>query len=291
MPTQVLSYGYTLQLTAAGESNADLVSYDPVLSRVRVDLSAAATNPDTSAAFPAGSTWLVQRSVDLVTWTTVRGGLGIPVDAAQLPVDDYAFTSGAESNYRVAVRASDGDLLWTFHDQITVVVDATWWKNTARAFLNQTITVFDYGGVTRPSRNGVFGVVGSSDAIIVSDVAGGRQYTLQILVEDPGAAESFERVAAAGDLIQIQAPPSCDVPSGYYSVGDVSVSRPARKSRRRVFSMPLTQGAPPDVATVAVTTTYYGVLRSYPTYQAVLDANTTYRDLIDRVGAAGTDLP
>lgn len=291
MATQVMSYGFTVQLAAAGESTADLLTYDGQLSRVRIDLAAAATNPDTAGAFPTGSTWLVQRSTDLVTWATVRGGQDVPVDAATLPLDDYGFETGAENNYRVQVHASDGDLLWTFRDQVTVVVDRVWWKNTARAFLNQTVTVLDFGDVTRPSRNGVFGVVGSEDAIIVSDVAGPRQYELRIVVDGVGAAGSFERVVAAGDVVHLQGPPDCEVPGGYYSVGDVTISRPSRKSKRRIFAMPLTAGAPPDAATVAVAGTYRGVLYSYVTYQAVLDGNDTYRDLAERVGTVETDLP
>lgn len=74
------------------------LSYDPLLSRVRID----ATALDTAATAAD-----VERSTDQITWSTVRGGLAVPVTAGvmQGTIDDYEFAADAECFYRV--RAYD----------------------------------------------------------------------------------------------------------------------------------------------------------------------------------------
>lgn len=69
------------------------LTYDPVLSRVRITANSLA---DATSA-------LVERSTDQLLWTTVRGGIGVPVSAGALAVtvDDYEFVSGVANTYRV----------------------------------------------------------------------------------------------------------------------------------------------------------------------------------------------
>jgi hypothetical protein len=71
------SYSFTIQVSEAGVTPVQMLTYDPTLSRVRIDLGQCATVGGTAP--PAGSTWLVERSTDLVRWSTVRGGNNIPI--------------------------------------------------------------------------------------------------------------------------------------------------------------------------------------------------------------------
>lgn len=71
------TYSFTIQVSAAGVTPVQMLSYDDDLSRVRIDLGQCTTVNGTAP--PAGSTWLVERSTDLVRWTTVRGGNNIPI--------------------------------------------------------------------------------------------------------------------------------------------------------------------------------------------------------------------
>jgi hypothetical protein len=69
------------------------LTYDSVLSRVRID----ATGLGASAAFAR-----VERSLDQVTWTTVRGGVDQVVTAGVMTtLDDYEFISDVQNFYRV----------------------------------------------------------------------------------------------------------------------------------------------------------------------------------------------
>ena len=69
------------------------LSYDPVLSRVRIDATGLA----------AADYATIERSTDQIAWTTIRGGSNATVAAGVLTptVDDYEFTDGVANYYRV----------------------------------------------------------------------------------------------------------------------------------------------------------------------------------------------
>lgn len=72
------------------------LAYDATISRVRID--ATGLNDALTA--------VVERSTNQVTWTTVRGGLGVPVTAGVIPtVDDYEFAPDVINYYRVTYTA------------------------------------------------------------------------------------------------------------------------------------------------------------------------------------------
>lgn len=65
--------------------------YASDLSRVRVSLSSAPALADHA---------VVERSIDEVTWTTVRGGSAVTLTAGAGQVDDYEFVPGQINHYR-----------------------------------------------------------------------------------------------------------------------------------------------------------------------------------------------
>lgn len=67
------------------------LTMDTTLSRVRVAVD----------GLGAAVTATVERSTNGITWTTVRGGLDVPVTAGSCAVDDYEFVPGVENTYRV----------------------------------------------------------------------------------------------------------------------------------------------------------------------------------------------
>jgi hypothetical protein len=67
-------------------------SYMPDLSRVRVEFSGF--NPDADVA-------RVERSINGITWTTVRGGEAVTLTAGGGRLDDYEFVPGVLNTYRV----------------------------------------------------------------------------------------------------------------------------------------------------------------------------------------------
>lgn len=67
------------------------LTYDPQLSRVQIEAD----------GLGAAVTATVERSTDQVTWTTVRGGVDVPVVAGECMVDDWEFAADVTNFYRV----------------------------------------------------------------------------------------------------------------------------------------------------------------------------------------------
>ncbi len=102
------------------------LSYDPVLSRVRVAVSSP----------PAGAVSVtVERSTDQIRWTVVRGGLNAPLVSGTATVDDYEFVPDVANFYRssVVVRVAEGFEDATLDITITNGGAAAWARNNTQA--------------------------------------------------------------------------------------------------------------------------------------------------------------
>lgn len=280
-------------------NNPTAGSYQIMVSSITVTGGAAPWTAKvmqtTAASAPAGSVLVVQRSTDLVRWTTVRGGASIPIESATVPLDDYEFAANVDNQYRVQVY-NGTDLVHTFTDHITPIIstraDRVWWKDIARPYLNRQVRVQDFSEVTRSSRAGVFDIVGSSTPTIVTDTLSSRKYTLTVLTEGLAAAQEFDTVVAVGGIIFLQAPADSMVPTGYFAVtGDVSVARPGRLSKNRFFALPLTECAAPAADVVGATTTWDAVVAKYATWNDVLVDADTWTDMVEQVASVDLVTP
>lgn len=73
------------------------LTYEPLLARVRIDATGLAT---------AAEAVTIERSTDLITWTTVRGGVDVPVVAGAASLYDYEFVDRVPNHYRATVIRS-----------------------------------------------------------------------------------------------------------------------------------------------------------------------------------------
>lgn len=269
------SYAFAVQVAEPAPQPADMLTYDPVLARVRVSVADA-------GEVPAGTTGTVERSTDQVRWVGVRGGLELTPDTDTRPVDDYEFVSGMVNYYRLRI-VNAGATIAVYTDSITPSIDGVWLKNVAFPFLNQTVTVADFGDITRPARGQVYDIVGARDPVAVTDVRGSRRYDLQVLTASIADADTFDQVLSQGGVVYVQSPPDCDVPDGHYQVGDTTQARTARRTKRRMFTLPLTKVRPPAPSIVGVTITCQAVANRYPTCQDLLDTGMTCAQVLELV--------
>lgn len=257
------------------------VTYLADLSRVRVE-----------HAIPADATDHIdiQRSADGIRWSFVRGGETLAAaPLTTVGLDDFEFPAGVDVSYRV-IRYDVGDSILATEDagSITVDLDQVWLKSITRPFLNRAVEVRNWSDVTRPARNGVFDIVGRSYPVVVTDVRGSRQYTLEINTVTLGEAEELDLVLASGDPIFLHAPSAFRMPevlmkSTYAVVGN-SGERRTGKRGWRAFTLPLTEVAAPHHSIVGMTVTWQSVINAYATWADVIAANVTWADLLDRIG-------
>lgn len=238
-------------------------------------------------SWPAGSTWTVQRSTDLVRWSTVRGGGGIDVGTTIAPIDDYEFTPSIENHYRVQVW-NGTVLLHTYSDAITPLLSDVWLKNIARPYLNRTVSVADAGDMSMPARMGVFDVVGSQYPVAVTDVRGSGRYELTLETSSADDARDLRLSLAPGDTIYLQVPPDYPLDTGYYVIGDLTRSwrnAPPAQVPLRWWTLPLIEVAAPAADVVGVTVTWTAAVNTFASWTDLLAAAATWADLADAVAS------
>lgn len=247
--------------------------YQGTLSRVRI----------TADGMGAAVSATVERTINGVTYTTVRGGVSAVVASGSLsfPVDDYEFNDGVSNTYRVT---SNLGLVQTA--AITPALDRVWIKSITRPFMNRGfLRALPVSTVQRADRNGYFEVVGRTLEVVVSDVKGGRQYTLQVVTETKQEADDLDFLLASGDFLFVHTPVGEINVVGMYCTAGQPQTGIVIASQWRVHEIPLRECAAPTADVVGSTATYLTVQSTYATYNAVLAAKATYNDLRDLVGS------
>lgn len=161
-------------------------------------------------------------------------------------------------------------------------------KSPTRPFLNRSVTVVGWSDVTTSSRGAEFDVVGRTYPVAVTDVRGGRQFTLQLYVATTSEARTLEYILGSGDVLFVQTPASCPVPTGYFRVGDTGQRRPTEYGSSRVFALPMVEVAAPGPDVAANTTTWDAVVASYATWDDLVAANPDWNTLKARIADPST---
>lgn len=211
--------------------------------------------------------WSLATSSDVPGGTlTVAGGAAAVSKSATLRITRAAYVSRETAT-------------------VTPALNAVWLKNTQRPYLNRTVVVTDWSDIERPARSGVFDIVGRSYPVAVTELRGGRRYTLTVTTPTLDLATELDGILSAGEPVFLHTPPGCPFPGGYYIIGDTSVRRSAaRRSERRYFDLPLVEVAAPDGTLVGSTITWQGVVNAFATWSDVIAAEPTWSDLLDRIG-------
>lgn len=254
-------------------------TYDPVLSRIRLSATLLGASAETA---------VFERTTNgFVTTTTVRGGSAVAVTSQNAAIDDYEWDPGVATTYRVQSFDASSVLVTGFTTSITQDLDQVWLKVPAAPFLNQPVNVYDRSEMTRPSRAGVFPIVGRSFPVMVGDVAGSQSYTLQLLTDTFAEERNLDFLFASGEVVYVQLPSTVEfMPGGYFaSVGNVSRAPVSKVSASRIWDVPLTEIAAPGPAVVGSAYTWTSTLNEYATWSDVIADNATWADLLQRTGS------
>lgn len=240
----------------------------------------------TADTLGASATYAVfDRTLNGITYTTVRGGTHVPVASAAGHVDDYEFPAGVLITYRVRSYNVSDVLQATFTTTITQTMADPWLKSVQRPFLNQQISAADASDVTHTNRSQVFPIVGRSNGVAVTDVASGLSYELTVATILKGDHADLLYLVKSGDILFLHAPDDFPTPVGYFTVGDVREARQGLPWDRRWFTLPLTQIAAPGPEVIGTTYTIASMLAEYATVTAVIAGNATIADLLERTAA------
>lgn len=239
-------------------------TYDPQISRVRLEQTLGSGDGEA----------YVERSIDQIRWSPVRGGSPVQVIDGHFMLDDYEFTPNVTNYYRAQGETAS----------VLPEITEVWLKSISRPWLNKTVEVVDFSDITRRARAGVFDVIGRSMPVAVNDVRGGREFTLTLYTATDAEYRDLDIFTASGDPIFIQVPAGSRVPAGYFTVSDVQSARLTQHSGKRVFELPLIECAAPGPAIVGASVTWLTVLNSYASWSEVLAAHATWADMLELIG-------
>lgn len=163
-----------------------------------------------------------------------------------------------------------------------------WLKSVRYPLLNMPVEVADYGDIEQQPRNAAFPAAGRSLPIGVADTRGGRDFQLDLGTEDDDGARQLDLVIRASSEIFLHVPASGDcalLPGSLYAiVGRQVKHRIAGVSPYHRYRLPLTEVSPPPPDVVGTTLTWGAVERLYGSWEALVGAFPTWRDLLATVG-------
>ncbi|NUR80725.1 MAG: hypothetical protein HOQ21_09815 [Dermatophilaceae bacterium] len=202
------------------------------------------------------------------------------------PAGSVTITGGSSAISECAtVRFSRKPFMSQESTSTTPPLTQAWLKNVQRPFLNKPIVAVDWSPVRRPSRSGVFPVIGRSMPVAVTELRGSKQFTLTIMFTSLAEANEMDTILSNGSVVFLHVPADCPFPGGYYSIGDTEMRRGGSvRSERRFIDLPLTEVAAPASSVVGTTYTWQGVINDYATWADVIANNATWADLLERVG-------
>ncbi|MFI5561502.1 hypothetical protein ACIA2T_19665 [Amycolatopsis japonica] len=281
------SFGSSAQnITVSGMTPSEVPAQYVVFGWKQDDWSSVSTSPVfaaelgnvvSTAGDDAGHLWFTRavttKTLQPTTTFTLTGGTTAPVVSGK-------FMLGRRKNVGVETQT------------ITPALDSIWLKNPSRPSLNTKICVTDVSDITRPSRVGVFEVIGRTMPVAVTDVQGSRRLTLTITTTDLGAAADMDARLSSGEPVFIQTP-STDhaVPTMYAVLGDVVQSKRTFNGERRFFTLPLVEVAAPGSIVTGDTILWLDVPATYGTWADVIAAKTSWSNLMDSIATGSVIVP
>lgn len=195
-------------------------------------------------------------------------------------------TGGASAAFKaMTVRWKQADYLYRETQTTTPNMRNVWIKNPARPYLNRKITVIDWSDITTRARSSTLDVIGRTYPVVINDVRSGKAYTITATTLSIALADELVAAQGSGDPVLLHVPTGCPFPGGYYTIGDISVSRPAaRRGVRRFITLPLVECAAPSATIYPATITWQGVINQFTAWSALIAAEPTWSDVTSQIG-------
>lgn len=259
-------------------------------------LGAPVTSAPPTSVYAGSAALLVGASTwsGVVYSAEVRNGIvGSPVANPQFSTQTNAATSFVDTAGRTwtvggaaAIRTSQtatitpGDVS-ECGGSIVVV------KSVARPFLNRRVDVVNPGTVktvSRPSRVGIFDIVGRSFPIAVSDVRKSRRWTMTLRTYTEDESDAVDLLLASGDVLYIQVAPGCPIPGGYVAVGDVEQAAHPLRPHRKTWTLPCVEVAAPGPDVVGSAVTWQTVIDAYASWNDELGDQPSWAEMLTLIG-------
>lgn len=239
-------------------------TFDSVLSRVK--LAAAGLNASTNTSILVR--WDNGEPQTAPNAFTVRGGnVGAHTTGS---ISDYEFIPNVANAYQLTTFNSSGTLLDTVTASITPAQTVAFLKDVTRPSNNLAPTILDASAVTYTARSSTFDVLNRALPIAITDLQGGRSFSLSVRTTGVQDASDLAELLSNGAILYLQIPDSTTLPAtGYFTVGNVSWDLPssaAHNTGAKVWTIPLIETAAPDPSIIGFTSTWADIVTNFTSW-------------------------
>jgi hypothetical protein len=170
--------------------------------------------------------------------------------------------------------------------------DQAWLKNPSRPGLNSKVTITEISEISRKSRTGRFDVLGRTLPVAITDVQSSREFTLELIVNGNAEALDMDNRLSTGEPMFLQPRTTADdIPTVYFVAGDVTRTQLAKTSTAITFTIPVIEVAAPGSTVAGATYVWSDVIANYASWTAVIAANPSWSNLIDKVSNSVVIVP
>lgn len=216
----------------------------------------------------------------------VRGGQAVPVQGGGTTLiahhDWPPGQDGAPSllygAWMLPAGAWDGGSMFPVSPS---VADQAWFKWLGFPFLNRRVKVTDYTDPGRDSRTSLLEVIRGTAPVAVQELMGSRRFEVTVQTNTWAEWRDLDQALAVGGVMMLHADEEAlGLPSVYFTVDRVSTRRERRHgSPRRWTTVALVEVAAPSPLYAGAIATWSNVVATYASWQALLDAQPTWRDV------------
>lgn len=216
--------GFTIDVDLAAVPDSPTLTVQTGRIKVHVEGNtgtATTTHLEVQRSEDGGTTW------EPLRLTTDTDGL---VAGTSADLYDYEAPNGTVMKYRVRAlhEVSTGNYVasdWAATASATWTDTAWWLKCPEQPALNMIVYPDSLPGYQRPSRQGVFQALGSTETVIVADTRGAPRGTLRLQIDTPAEQDDLDALLDTNATLLLQCPPEHHWTDRYLRIGDQDRAR------------------------------------------------------------------
>ncbi|WP_018385250.1 hypothetical protein [Wenjunlia vitaminophila] len=286
-----------VEITLTATSAASAINLDRAALWPMLPLTSVTARPDSASVqvilreLTVGETLTLWR-VAGGQRTLVRGPDGLTdhmlIPSDTIVIEDYEAPLGVPLTYVTELWNVDGSAGGSRTSVPPVTLEpgdanTTWLKDPSRPQLNMRLLIRQAPDWQQPVEQSVLRVRGRPNAVIVSDVRGGREGDLVLWTQSDSERDALRYLLASSDVLLWQSHPRMGEPDVYVSVGQTTAARVTTYAPEpwREWTLPLVeQDQPTGGQSGSAVWTVQDVLVENDTVQTVLDRYATVMDLL-----------
>lgn len=198
----------------------------------------------------------------------------------------FVVTGGASAiSYGATVALRRADYVTRTTATTTPPMTEVWLKFPGQPYLNRSVTLTGWTETSRASRVGVFPIVGRRDPVAAPDLHSPRTITVTLFADTEAEVAAIDLVLSTGNVMLLHIPPTCALKSMYASIGTYTYVKPASRSHKATFTIPLTEVAAPDLSIIGYTVTWATLITRYASWTDVVAANANWSAVLALTGS------